>query len=208
MLVTTVQHSIDVDVPVRTAYNQWTQFREFPRFMSGVERIDQINATHTHWVTKIAGVTREFDAEITEQRPDERVAWKTVDGPHQAGVVTFHRLDDVHTRVMFQMEFDPDGLVETVGDKLGFVRGRTKGDLEHFKTFVEERGQETGGWRGEVEPPGSHGSADLPQTPPPPYPGPDAMPPTPGRTGAPGGGHIPPPRPQAPPTVGGGTQGY
>ena len=149
--MSTIEQSIDVEVPVRTAYDQWTQFEEFPRFMEGVEKITQLSDTRTHWVTEIAGVTREFDAEITEQEPDQRIAWTSVDEPKQAGVVTFHRLDDSLTRVMLQLDFEPEGLVEKAGDILGVVRSRTKGDLERFKEFIESRGTETGAWRGEVE---------------------------------------------------------
>jgi uncharacterized membrane protein len=149
-MTTNVVQSIDVAVPVSTAYNQWTQFESFPRFMEGVERIDQLTATRTHWVTKIAGVERRFDAEITEQHPDERVAWRTDKGTHQAGVVTFHRLDDAHTRVTLQLDHDPEGLVEKAGDALGIVQGRVKGDLANFKQYIESRGQEEGGWRGDV----------------------------------------------------------
>ncbi|GHH93952.1 SRPBCC family protein [Streptomyces capillispiralis] len=146
-----VEESIEVDVPVRTAYNQWTQFESFPEFMDGVERIEQRTDTLTHWVTKVGGVEREFDAEITEQIPDERVAWTTVGGEaKQAGVVTFHRLRDTTTKVMLQMDFDPEGLAETVGDKLGFVKRQVDGDLKRFKQFIEQRGLETGSWRGEV----------------------------------------------------------
>ncbi|MFR9801199.1 SRPBCC family protein [Pseudonocardia sp. RS010] len=148
---TNVQESIDVEVPVSTAYNQWTQFESFPRFMGGVERIEQVDATRTHWVTKIAGVKREFDAEITEQHPDERVAWKSVSGPDQAGVVTFHRLDDKHTRVTLQLDFEPEGVVEKAGDALGVVGKQAKGDLGRFKEFVESRGAEDGAWRGDVD---------------------------------------------------------
>lgn len=151
--MTTVEESIEVAVPVTTAYNQWTQFEEFPRFMEGVEQVKQISDTRNHWKADIAGVEREFDTEITEQRPDERIAWCTVDGPKQAGVVTFHRLDDDKSKVMLQMEFDPEGIAEQVGDKLGFVKRRVKGDLERFKDFIESRGGETGAWRGEVERP-------------------------------------------------------
>jgi len=151
--MSTVEKSIDVEVPVSTAYNQWTQFESFPEFMEGVNRIDQTSSTQTHWVTSIGGVHREFDAEITEQRPDERVAWTSIDGPKQAGVVTFHRLGPDRTRVMVQMDFEPEGLVETAGDKLGIVGRRVEGDLERFKKFIEQRGTETGGWRGEVERP-------------------------------------------------------
>ena len=148
--MSTVEESIEVAVPVTTAYNQWTQFESFPQFMAGVERIEQTSDTMTHWVTKVAGVEREFDAMITEQHPDERVAWTSVDEPKQAGVVTFHRLSDDTTKVMVQMEFEPEGLVETAGDKLGVVKHQVKGDLERFKDFIEARGTESGSWRGEV----------------------------------------------------------
>ena len=148
--MSTVEKSIEVDVPVRTAYDQWTQFETFPRFMSGVESIEQRSDTMTHWVTKVDGVRREFDAKITEQLPDERVAWTSVDGPTQAGVVTFHRLSEDRTKVMVQMDFEPEGLVENVGDRLGFVSRQVSGDLERFKEFIESEGRETGAWRGEV----------------------------------------------------------
>jgi uncharacterized membrane protein len=150
-MTTNVLHSIDVKVPVSTAYNQWTQFESFPRFMEGVERIDQLTPTRTHWVTKIAGVEREFDAEITEQHPDERVAWTTENGTHQAGVVTFHRIDDTTTRITLQLDHDPQGLVEKAGDALGIIQRRVKGDLANFKEFIESRGTEEGGWRGDVQ---------------------------------------------------------
>ncbi len=149
-MTTNVVQTVDVAVPVSTAYNQWTQFETFPKFMEGVERIEQVTPTRTHWVTKIAGVKREFDAEITEQRPDERVAWRTDHGTHQAGVVTFHRIDDRRTRVTLQLEHEPEGVVEKAGDALGIVQRRVKGDLEHFKEFIESRGHEEGAWRGEV----------------------------------------------------------
>ena len=151
--MSTVEKSIDVGVPVGTAYNQWTQFESFPQFMEGVDRIDQTSPTMTHWVTSIGGVSRQFDAEITEQHPDERIAWTSVDGPKQAGVVTFHRLDENSSRVMLQMDFEPEGLVETAGDKLGVVGRRVEGDLKRFKSFIESRGTEEGGWRGTVERP-------------------------------------------------------
>lgn len=148
--MSTIEQSIEVAVPVTTAYNQWTQFESFPEFMEGVDRIEQVSDTMTHWVTSIGGVKREFDAKITEQKPDERVAWRTVDEPHQAGVVTFHRLSPDTTKVMVQMDFEPEGVVEKAGDKLGLVNGRVKGDLERFKDFIESRGAATGSWRGEV----------------------------------------------------------
>ncbi|MDI2125398.1 SRPBCC family protein [Yinghuangia seranimata] len=149
--MTTVEESVEIEVPVRAAYDQWTQFAEFPRFMDGVERVDQLDATHTHWVTKIDGVQREFDAEITEQIPDERIAWRSRTGPQQGGVVTFHRLEDNRTKIMLQLEHDPSGFAETVGDKLGFVRRLARRDLDRFREFMELRdGRTTGGWRGEV----------------------------------------------------------
>ena len=152
-MTTNVLHSVDVKVPVGTAYNQWTQFESFPHFMEGVERIDQLTPTRTHWVTKIAGVEREFDAEITEQHPDERVAWTTENGTHQAGVVTFHRIDDATTRVTLQLDHDPQGLVEKAGDALGIIQRRVKGDLANFKQYIESRGVEEGAWRGDVQAP-------------------------------------------------------
>ncbi|AEG45610.1 SRPBCC family protein [Isoptericola variabilis] len=145
-----VTKSIDVDVPVTTAYNQWTQFEDFPHFMEGVEEVRQITDTTTHWRTKIGGVEREFDAEITEQHPDERVAWRSTSGPDQAGVVTFHRLSDTSTRVTVQMDWDPEGFTEKVGAALNFDDRRVQGDLERFKEFIERRGTETGAWRGDV----------------------------------------------------------
>ena len=147
-----IEQSIDVEVPVRTAYDQWTQFEEFPRFMEGVEEVRQLDDTHTHWRTKIAGKEKEFDAEITEQTPDQRIAWTSEAGAEHAGVVTFHRIDDGTTRVMLQLDYQPDGVAEKVGDKLGLVQRRVKGDLERFKQLIESRGPggESGGWRGEV----------------------------------------------------------
>jgi uncharacterized membrane protein len=147
----TIEQSVEVNVPVSTAYNQWTQFEEFPHFMEGVETVQQVTDRHLHWVASIGGTVREWDAEITEQHPDERVAWRATSGAENAGVVTFHKLDPTTTKVMLQLEFDPEGFVEQVGDKLGFVQRRAKGDLERFKTFIEERGAETGAWRGDID---------------------------------------------------------
>jgi len=145
-----IEQSIDVEVSVRTAYDQWTQFEEFPRFMEGVEEIRQTDDTHLHWRTRIAGREKEFDAVITEQTPDQRIAWTSQGGPEHAGVVTFHRLDEGRTRVMVQMDYEPEGLIEKAGDVLGIVTSRVKGDLERFKEMIEQRGVESGGWRGEV----------------------------------------------------------
>jgi uncharacterized membrane protein len=148
--MSTITQSIDVEVPVTTAYNQWTQFESFPQFMEGVQEIRQLDDTHLHWVVKVGGATREFDATVTEQHPDERVAWKSVSGPEHAGVVTFHKLNSTTSRVTAQMDIDPDGFLEKVGDKFGVIEGRVKGDLERFKDFIENRGGETGAWRGDV----------------------------------------------------------
>jgi uncharacterized membrane protein len=151
--MTTVEAHVDVDLPISTVYNQWTQFEEFPMFMEGIESVTQLDDTHLHWVAEIAGVRREWDAEITEQEPDMRIAWRAREGAHNAGVVTFHRLSDDQTRVMLQLEFDPEGFAETVADKLGIVRQRAEGDLQRFKEFIEARGRESGAWRGEVRRP-------------------------------------------------------
>jgi uncharacterized membrane protein len=146
-----VVESIDVKVPVSTAYNQWTQFEDFPKFMEGVEKVTQKDDTHLFWKAEIAGQEREWDAEITEQHPDERIAWRNTSGAENAGVVTFHRIDDETTRVTLQMDVDPEGFAENVGTALGFLDRRVKGDLERFKEFIESRGVESGAWRGEVE---------------------------------------------------------
>jgi uncharacterized membrane protein len=151
--MSTTTESVDVNRPIGMVYNQWTQFESFPQFMEGVERIDQKDDTHLHWVVKVGPVTREFDATVTEQHPEERVAWKSDSGPDHAGVVTFHRLDDDTTRVTAQMDVDPEGFVENVGDKLGILKGRVSGDLKRFKEFIESRPAETGGWRGDVSRP-------------------------------------------------------
>lgn len=143
--------TVEVRVPVRTAYDQWTQFEQFPQFMEGVESVQQLDDTHLHWVAEIAGVRREWDAEITEQLPDQRIAWKATDGTSNAGVVTFHRLDDDSSRVALQLDVEPEGLVEAIGEKLGFIKRRAAADMERFKEMIEARGTESGAWRGTVE---------------------------------------------------------
>lgn len=145
-----ITKSIDVNVPVRTAYDQWTQFESFPQFMQGVEEVHQLDDTHLHWRADVAGKETEWDAEVTEQIPDERVAWKSTSGQPNGGVVTFHRLGPDQTRVTVQMDWEPQGIVEGVGSALGFDDARVQGDLERFKTFIESRGAPTGAWRGEV----------------------------------------------------------
>ncbi len=146
-----IEQSLEINVPVSTAYNQWTQFKDFPRFMEGVEELRQLDDTHLHWVVSHNGQRHEFDTEITEQRPDDRVAWQTTDGKSHSGVVTFHRLDDNKCKVMVQMNWEPEGMLETLGAALGSDDRRVKSDLERFKEMIESRPSETGGWRGEVE---------------------------------------------------------
>ncbi len=147
----TVEQSIEVNVPVSTAYNQWTQFEEFPQFMEGVESVTQLDDTHLRWIAQIGGKKHEWRAEIAEQRPDERVAWRAEDGKTNAGVVTFHRIDDNKTKIMVQMDWEPEGVIEQAGALVGADDARVRGDLERFKELVESRGAETGAWRGEVE---------------------------------------------------------
>jgi uncharacterized membrane protein len=148
--MSTVEKSIEVELPVSTVYNQWTQFEEFPQFMEGVEQVVQLDDTRLHWVAEIAGAKREWDAEIVDQDPDQRVAWRSIDGTGNGGVVTFQPTGTTATRVNLQMQFEPEGLTETIGDKLGFVSKQAEGDLKRFKSFMESRGSETGAWRGEV----------------------------------------------------------
>jgi uncharacterized membrane protein len=149
--VGTTEVSVDVEVPVRTAYDQFTQFEEFPRFMENVNRIEQLDDTTTRWTVEVAGAERTWDADITEQRPDERIAWRSRGETKHAGVVTFHRLDEARTRVMLQLDVEPEDWVEKAGDALGVIDRSAKKDLENFKSFIEERGVESGAWRGEID---------------------------------------------------------
>jgi uncharacterized membrane protein len=149
--MSTIEKSIQVNVPVHTAYNQWTQFEEFPRFMEGVREVRQLDDTHVRWRAEVAGKDKEWDAEITEQLPDQRIAWRSVSGARNAGVVTFHRIDDDTTRIMLQMDYEPEGVIENAGDTSGVLSLRIQGDLERFKDFVESSGQESGAWRGRVQ---------------------------------------------------------
>lgn len=146
-----ITETVDVDVPISVAYDQWTQFETFPQFMEGVESVTQVNDTRNHWKVEVAGATREFDTEISEQHPEERIAWTTVGGDlEQAGVVTFHKLDENSTRVTIQMDWDPQGAIESAGAALGFDDRRVKGDARRFKEFIESRGTQTGSWSGDV----------------------------------------------------------
>ena len=145
-----VEKSIDVEVPVRVAYNQWTQFEEFPRFMEGVEEVRQLDDKRLHWRAKIAGKSEEWDAEITEQTPDQRIAWRSTTGTPNSGVVSFKRLGENRTRIILEMSYTPTDPIETVSDKVGLVGKRVEGDLQRFKEFIESRPRETGAWRGEI----------------------------------------------------------
>jgi len=149
--VSAVMEAIEVEAPLSTVYNQWTQFESFPEFMGGVDEVRQLDPTHLHWVVSVRGQRREFDAEITEQHPDERVAWKSTDGKTHAGVITFHRLADRKTRVTAQIDWQPEGIVEKAGAVAGVDDRQVKADLARFKDFIEQRGTESGGWRGNVE---------------------------------------------------------
>jgi uncharacterized membrane protein len=151
--MSSIEKSIEVNVPARVAYNQWTQFEEFPRFMEGVETVRQLDDRHLQWRAEIGGKTLEWKAEISEQIPDKRIAWHSLEGARNAGVVTFHRLSDDKTRIMLQLDYEPQGAVENVGDWLGVASSRVQGDLERFKDFIESRGRETGAWRGQVPSP-------------------------------------------------------
>ncbi|NUR59553.1 MAG: SRPBCC family protein [Catenulispora sp.] len=148
-----VEASVDVDVPVKTAYNQWTQFESFPQFMNGVQEVRQLDDRHNHWVVDVSGVRREFDTEITEQRPDERISWKTVGGDlRQMGNVSFERLDAQHSRVTVQLEWEPQTMAEKTGSTVGLDTRQVRADAERFKHYIEHRNAESGAWRGEVGP--------------------------------------------------------
>ena len=147
------EHVVDVDVPVREAYDQWTQFEEFPQFMDHVEQVVQTSDRTLEWTASIGGQRRTWTAEITDQTPDTRIAWRSTSGTDNAGAVLFEPLGADQTRVTLRIDAEPEGAVEKVGDALGFTERSTKEDLDHFKEFIEDRGAATGAWRGEV-----HGS--------------------------------------------------
>ncbi len=153
------EKSIDVHAPLTMCYNQWTQFEKFPEFMEGVTEVRQLDDQRLLWRAEIAGKQEEWYAKITEQTPDQRIAWTSVTGVHNAGVVTFHYISDDTTRVMLQIDYEPEGVVQNVGDVLGIVKSRMAGDLERFKAYIEARGQESGGWRGTIERDGANGNA-------------------------------------------------
>ncbi len=150
----TVDKSIEVNVPVRTAYNQWTQFELFPRFMEGVKEVRQIDDSHLHWEVSLAGHAKEWDAEINEQIPDQIIQWRSTSGDKNGGTVRFDSLAASQTRVRLTMHYEPDGVVESAGSALGVFSKRIEGDLGRFKAFVEELGTETGGYRDTIAPHG------------------------------------------------------
>ena len=146
-----IEKSIDLNVAVRTAYNQWTQFEEFPRFMEGVEQVQQIDDKHLHWKANIGGKQEEWDAEITEQVPDQRIAWRSQSGAKNEGVVIFSPVTEGKSKINLRIEYEPKGMVEKTGDMSGVVSQRVEGDLKRFKDYIESRGHETGSWRGNVQ---------------------------------------------------------
>jgi uncharacterized membrane protein len=152
-IVSTIEQSIDVSVPVSTTYNQWTQFEDFPHFMEGVREVRQLDDRRLRWRVDVGGKEKTWEAEITEQIPDARVAWQSTSGAKNVGVVTFHRLSPEKTRVMLQLEYDPEGVVENIGDAVGVASARVRGDLQRFKEFIEQRGRETSAWRGSINAP-------------------------------------------------------
>ncbi|MEA2646847.1 MAG: hypothetical protein QOE92_1930 [Chloroflexota bacterium] len=155
-----VEKSIEVDVPVSTAYNQWTQFEDFPQFMEGVKEVRQLDDTKLIWRADVAGKEKEWEAAITKQEPDQRIAWRSVNGAENAGDVRFEAAGDNRTLVKLHMHYDPEGPVETIGDVVGVLDRTVEKDLERFKEFIEKRGQETGAWRGEVEEPHPEGASN------------------------------------------------
>lgn len=145
-----IEKSIEVNAPVQPVYNQWTQFEEFPRFMEGVEHVKQLDDKRLHWKAQIAGKEKEWDAEIYEQIPDTRICWRTIGGTPNNGCVTFQEMGAEKTKIALRMDYDPETFMEKAGDAVGIVSMRVEGDLKRFKEFIESRGRETGGWRGEI----------------------------------------------------------
>ena len=146
----TIEQSIEVDVPIQTVYNQWTQFEEFPNFMEGIEHVRQLDDKRLHFAASIAGRHHEWDAEIVEQIPDTKVEWRSVSGKKNDGTVFFDKLSENKTRIRATISFEPDGVIEKMSNAIGIASARVKGDLHRFKKFIEGRGHETGAWRGEI----------------------------------------------------------
>ncbi len=149
-MTTKVEKSLQVDVPLRTAYDQWTQFEEFPHFMGGVREVRQLDDRRLHWVAEIAGVRREWDASVLEQVPDQKIAWAATSGATNAGAVWFEAAGPDSTIVHLELEYEPEGLVEKAGDALGVVERQVRSDLERFKALVESEGYASGAWRGSI----------------------------------------------------------
>lgn len=146
----TIEKSIEVEAPIEKVYNQWTQFEDFPHFMEGVEQVQQLDDKHLHWVAKVGGKRKEWDAEIVEQVPEDRIAWRSISGAANSGIVHFRPTDSQHTVVTLRMNYEPDGMMENLGSTLGLLSGRVEADLQHFRDFIQQRGTETGAWRGEI----------------------------------------------------------
>jgi uncharacterized membrane protein len=146
----TIEKSVDVEAPISTVYNQWTQFEEFPAFMEGVESVTQLSDTRQHWVAEIGGVKREWDAEIMKQEPDQTIQWKGFGDASNMGTVAFEPIP-AGTRVTVRVDWQPEGVAEKTADALGIVSSRIEGDLGRFQRFIEDRGVETGAWRGTIE---------------------------------------------------------
>ena len=144
------EETITVDVPVRVAYDQWTQFEDFPKFMEGVERVEQVTDKTLRWTASVAGRTKEWMADIVDQTPDTRIAWKSTEGAENAGAVLFRPLGPEQTEVTLRLDAEPEGAIETAGDALGFLQRRVHGDLERFKERVQSKGGNGRGWRGEI----------------------------------------------------------
>jgi uncharacterized membrane protein len=159
----TIEESIEIEAPVRTVYNQWTQFERFPQFMEGVEEVRQLDDKRLHWVANVAGRRHEWDAEIREQVPDERIAWRSTSGERSEGAVRFEKIAENRTRVHVAIQYEPAGALEKLGGALGIAAGRVKGDLKRFKQFIESHGVETGAWRGEIH--GGEASREISSVP-------------------------------------------
>jgi uncharacterized membrane protein len=145
-----IEKTIEVDCPVSTVYDQWTQFEDFPKFMAGVKNVRQLDETHLHWQAEVWGKDEEWESEITEQTPDERISWRSTAGARNAGTVRFEPLGPDRTRVRLALAYEPEGVVENIGDMIGAMDGQVQSSVEEFKKFIEGRGRETGAWRGSV----------------------------------------------------------
>lgn len=145
-----IEKSIEVDAPLKNVYNQWTQFQEFPKFMQGIEQVQQLDNKRLHWVAEIGGKRKEWDAEIFEQVPDQKIAWRSTSGAANAGIVSFQPVAANRTQVTVRMEYEPEGAIEHLGAAMGAVGTRIEGDLKRFRDFIQSRIKETGAWRGEI----------------------------------------------------------